>query len=141
MRLQYIVVCDIMVAMTNKPQDTTLQTNLLSLAETPAGFSASEVTGFAPDLVRRVANAMVAEGRMVRAKVGTRAMRYFINEAKANTFREGNVSRARHRPLVGMRAKARWSVEEPGLITSRTKITIAPPLPRRVFRTSTYQMF
>jgi hypothetical protein len=45
------------------------------------------------------------------------------------------------RMTAGGRARAPWSVDEPGLITAKTKITIAPSQPRRVFRTNTYPQF
>jgi hypothetical protein len=122
-------------------QDSNLQTTLLSLSETAAGFSASEVTGYSPELVRRTANALVAADRMIRAKVGARAVRYFADDALAKTYIAGNVAAARPKAAGGPRSKAPWSADEPGVITSRTKIYIAPPLPRRVFRTNTYLQF
>lgn len=122
-------------------QDTTLQTNLLSLSETPAGFSASEVTGYSPEIVRRTANALVTDGRMIRAKVGGRSLRYFANQQLIEACMAGNREAQRARPLAGPRSKARWSADEPAIITPQTKIYIAPPLPRRVLRTNTYTQF
>ena len=43
--------------------------------------------------------------------------------------------------VAGTRAKARWSPDEPGVITSATRIIKAPPLPDNVFRTNTYAQF
>ncbi len=43
--------------------------------------------------------------------------------------------------VIGPRSRASWAPEQPGVITSRTKITVAPPLPRRTFRTNTYTQF
>jgi hypothetical protein len=126
---------------TTSRTDTSLQTQLLTLAETPNGFSASEVTGCSPELVRRTANGLVKAERMVRAKLGARSVRYFKSEALADAYRAGQPTAARTSVVLGPRSKAGWSADEPGIITSRTKITIAPPLPRRVLRTNTYMQF
>jgi hypothetical protein len=40
-----------------------------------------------------------------------------------------------------MRSKARWSPDEPGIITAKTRITKAPPLPRDVLRTNTFPVY
>ena len=45
------------------------------------------------------------------------------------------------RDAAGPRFKAGWSADEPAIITSRTKIYRAPPLPRDVFRTNSYAKF
>jgi len=122
-------------------QDTTLQTSLLALSETLTGFSAGEVTGYSPEIVRRTANALANEGRMIRAKVGGRSLRYFANQQLIEDYKAGNRAAQRASPLAGPRSKARWGPDEPAIITSQTKIYIAPPLPRRVLRTNTYTQF
>jgi hypothetical protein len=129
------------LAMTNPKHDSILQTHLITLSQTAAGFSASEVTGYSPELVRRTANGLVAAGRMVRAKIGARSVRYFENDAQSQAYQANRPSAARANPAIGARTKARWSADEPAIITPRTKITIAPPLPRRVLRTNTYLQF
>jgi hypothetical protein len=121
--------------------NTTLHTTLESLAQTPTGFSASEVTGYSPEQVRRAAEALVAADRLFRAKVSPRRVRYFANEKLAQGFMASRPVAAPQRMVAGSRVKAGWSVDEPGLITSRTKITKAPAPPRGVFRTNTYLHF
>jgi len=121
--------------------ESSFQTSLINLAATPAGFSASDVTGYAPEQVRRAAESLAKAGKIVRMKVSPRRVRYFANDKLANAYVAGAASGSRARPVLGARSKATWSADEPGLITSRTKIYVAPPLPRRVYRTNTYQQF
>ena len=51
-----------MPSMSTKPLQTTLHLTLESIAQTPAGFSASEVTGYSPEQVRRAAYQII-EGK------------------------------------------------------------------------------
>lgn len=128
--------------MNNQPAlNTTLHINLISLSETPAGFSASEVTGYSPEQVRRAAEALVRAGRIVRSAVSPRRIRYFANERLAKACVAGRVQQARSLKSASSRSKAPWSVDEPGIITASTKIFKAPPLPRNVFRTNTFSQF
>ncbi len=127
--------------MTYAKLNTTFHSNLSKLAATSAGFSASDVTGYSPEQVRRAAEAMAAAGMIVRCKVSPRRVRYFKTDGLARAFLAGKASAVSARPGGGPRVKAPWKPEDPGLITPRTKIYIAPPLPRRVFKTNTYQQF
>jgi hypothetical protein len=121
--------------------NTALHTNLLSLADTPAGFSASEVTGYSPEQVRRAAEALVHAGKLVRSAVSPRRIRYFANEQLVQAYATSRPGLTRPQLAGGLRAKASWRGDEPAVITSRTKIYIAPPLPHNVFRTNTYTQF
>lgn len=127
--------------MNNQTTYSTLQINLINLSQTAAGFSASEITGFSPEQVRRTAEALVKDGQMIRSKVSPRRVRYFANDQLAKDYASGRPVVAGPMLAGGARAKARWSASEPGLITSRTKVYVAPPLPRDVFRTNTYAQF
>ena len=127
--------------MTNQNLNTTFHTNLVTLSETAAGFSASDVTGYSPEQVRRAAEAMAAAGLIVRCKVSPRRVRYFKTDEQARVFLTGKAAAERPRLAGGPRVKAPWKPEDPGLITPKTKIYIAPPLPRRVFKTNTYLQF
>lgn len=130
-----------MRGMTHPALQTTLHLALESLAKTAAGFSASEVTGYSPEQVRRAAEALVAAGRLVRANVSARRVRYFVQPAQAEVYVRER-PRANPQPMVaGSRTKATWSPDEPGLITPQTRIVKAPSPPRDVFRTNTYQQF
>jgi hypothetical protein len=127
--------------MTKPLLNTTLHTHLFSLAQTLAGFSASDVTGYSPELVRRSAEAMVRQGQIVRATVAPRRVRYFASSDQVRAYTEARNKPTRPGVTIGARTKPSWRHDEPGLVTSRTKITIAPPLPRNVLRTNTYSMF
>ena len=59
--------------MSKTTQKTPLQNLLITTSENAAGFSVSGITGYAPELVRRVANALVKSGDLVRAKLGARS--------------------------------------------------------------------
>jgi hypothetical protein len=126
--------------MNNQKLDNTFHIHLEKLANTAAGFSASEVTGFSPEQVRRAAEAMVKAGRLVRSKVSARRVRYFSNEKLAQTYKNG-LAPAISRLAIGPRSRASWAPDQPAVITARTKITVAPPLPRRTLRTNTYTQF
>lgn len=121
--------------------NSALHNKLVDLSEGPTGFSASELTGFSPEQVRRAAEALVKAGRIVRCKLPPRRVRYFKTEQNARTYAAGQAPRQPARPAGGARSKARWSADEPSRITPRTKIYIAPPAPRNVFRTNTYLQF
>lgn len=120
---------------------TTLHTTLESLAKTQSGFSASEVTGYSPEQVRRAAEALVAADRLHRSKVSPRRVRYFASAKLAQDYQSSRPVVGAQRPVTGLRAKASWSPDEPGLITAQTKITKAAPPPRGVFRTNTYLQY
>ncbi len=108
------------------------------MAENSTGFSASELTGYSPEAVRRAAEALVAAGRLVRSKVSPRRVRYFANAQLAQSYSAAPPVRAM---AAGTRFKAAWRADEPGVITSRTKIIVAPTPPRGVYRTNTYLQF
>jgi len=127
--------------MKNQRLDTNLHTALKSLSDSATGFSASEVTGYSPEQVRRAANALAEDGQIIRTKINSRSVRYFASDKLSRAYLAGNVSAARTRPVGGPRSKAPWSPDDPAVITPRTKIYVAPPLPRRVFRTNTYLQF
>ena len=118
-----------------------LHTKLVSLAALPPGFSASEITGFSPAQVRAAAEALVAAGRIVRYRVAPRRIRYFATVEQARAFSPARTAAARVGLAGGPRMRATWSADTPAIITPRTKITIAPKLPRNVFRTNTYAQF
>jgi hypothetical protein len=121
--------------------NTALHAQLKSLSATPEGFSASDVTGYSPEQVRRAAEAMVGARMIVRCKVSARRVRYFSSDAQARAHVSGRPSAGRTRLAAGSSGKASWKPEDPALITPQTRIHVAPPLPRRVFKTNTYQQF
>lgn len=127
--------------MNTQPSNSTLHTNLLAISNTAAGFSASDVTGFSPELVRRTAESMVRQGLIVRATVSPRRVRYFANPTLASAYAAGQSRPTQSQVSIGMRTKAPWRADEPALITPSTRIVIAPPLPRNVYRTNTYSQF
>ena len=65
----------------------------------------------------------------------------FKTDEQARVFMTGKAAAERPRLAGGPRVKAPWKPEDPGLITPNTKIYVAPPLPRRVFKTNTYLQF
>jgi hypothetical protein len=121
--------------------NTTLHLRLIELSAEAAGFSASEITGYGPEKVRTAAEALVKAGKLVRHKVSPRRVRYFVNETLARAYQAKPARHVGNAVTGGPRFKAAWSVDEPAIITPRTKIYIAPPLPRDVFRTATYPQF
>lgn len=121
--------------------NTSLHARLISLTEEPAGFAASEVTGYSAAQVRKAAEAMAEAGLLMRWNVSPRRVRYFSNEEQALAFKPAPVTGRVAGPNGGTRMKAGWSADEPGIITPQTKITIAPRLPRNVYRSNTYLKF
>ena len=123
----------------NTPQlNTTLHLRLLTVSDTDTGFSASEITGYSPAQVRSTAEALVKAGKMVRSKVSPRRVRYFLTDKLAGAYKAAPTRGAVTALSGGPRFKAGWAADEPALITARTKIIVAPPLPQNVFRTNTY---
>jgi hypothetical protein len=127
--------------MKDKTLNSSLHTLLVGLSNSAAGFSASDVTGYSPETVRCAAEALVRAGTIVRHKVGPRRVRYFANDTLARAHGSGQAPKLPSPLAVGARSKARWSADEPGIITERTRITVAPPLPDGIFRTNTYPQF
>jgi hypothetical protein len=122
--------------------NTTLHQQLRTLGRAAAGFSSSDVSGFSPEHVYKVAQALVKAGELHRVRMPNRRVRYFADADQAHrAIQAENQGSARRTPTLGTRAKPLWSPDEPGLITSRTKITKAPPLPDNVYRTNTYWRF
>jgi hypothetical protein len=123
--------------------DTPIQRKLIDVAQDAAGFSASEVTGHSPEHVRRAAEALVKAGRLVRYNVSPRRVRYFATLEAAQKYQIGKspVAGRSGPPGGGSGTKARWSPDEPGRITAKTRITIVPPPTARVYRTNTYTLY
>lgn len=127
--------------MTKFDTNTTLHDKLINLSEESSGFSVSELTGYSPQQVRGAAESLVKAGRIVRIKVSGHRVRYFANELLGKKFAEGSVASRPSRTASGARVSARWSRDEPARITPKTKVYIAPPLPRNVYWTNTYPKF
>ena len=127
--------------MTNSHLQTNFHLKLIELSANPAGFGASELTGYSPEQVRRAAEALVKAGKIVRAKTAAQRVRYFANDALAKAHITGQAPARAIHSVAGARTKANWKPDAPMHITSKTKIYIAPPLPRDVFRTNTYPQF
>ena len=121
--------------------NTTLHTTLLKISENPGGFSASEITGYSPETVRRAAEALVADGQLHRANVSARRVRYFSNEAQAKQYSTAKAASPTNLAAGSLRMKAAFKPEDPPIITARTRITVAPSPPTTVFRTNTYLQF
>lgn len=126
---------------TSSTLNTTLHLRLIELAGEASGFSASEITGYGPEKVRSAAEALVKADKIVRFKVSPRRVRYFANETLARAYQAKPARHAVNAVTGGPRFKAGWSPDEPAVITPRTKIYVAPPLPSNVYRTSTYPQF
>lgn len=127
--------------MNKLPVNTALHNTLITLSKSSEGFAVSEVSGFSPEQVRRSAEALVAAGQIVRAKLSARRVRYFANDKLANAYASSRPSTSAAATAGGPRSKAPWRPEDPGIITAKTKIYIAPPPPNDVFRTNTYLKF
>jgi hypothetical protein len=68
-------------------------------------------------------------------------VRYFSTERQAKDYIARRPATTQPRMAAGSRQKATWSADEPGIITSQTKIIKAPAPPRGVYRTNTYLHF
>lgn len=129
--------------MDNSNIQTNFHNKLISLSKTPSGFGVSELTGYSPAHVRRAAEMLVKANVIIRFKVTPRRVRYFSTEEIARRYSSSKLSSVAlaAQSTPGSRVKARWSPDAPMRITPKTKIVIAPPLPRNVFRTNTYAQF
>ena len=72
--------------MIKNSDNTALQDNLLRLAAARSGFATSEVDGHTSKQVGPVAEALVRAGKLHRAKISHRVIRYFASEAQASAF-------------------------------------------------------
>lgn len=114
---------------------------LIELSASPSGFGSSELTGYSPEQVRRAAEALAKAGKIVRAKVSSHRVRYFANDQLAKTYIAGQAPARAPHSAAGSRTRANWKPDAPMRITPKTKIYIAPPLPRNVYRSNTYPQF
>lgn len=123
----------------------TLQSNfhlkLIELSTSPSGFGASELTGYSPEQVRRAAEALAKGGKIVRAKISSHRVRYFANDKLAKAYIAGQAPARAPHSAAGARTRANWKPDAPMRITAQTKVIVAPPLPRNVFRSNTYSQF
>ncbi len=124
--------------MSQTPARTVLKDTLLALAKNKVGFSTSEVSGFTSSQVAPAANALVAAGKLHRAKLSPKVVRYFASEALAKAYVSGHVKHAASAGGSTPRTRATWPKDAPMHITPNTKITIAPPPPSGHFRTNTH---
>ena len=125
--------------MSQTPSRTVLKDTLLALAKNKVGFSTSEVSGFTSSQVAPAANALVAAGKLHRAKLSPKVVRYFSSEALAKAYVSGHVKHAATATATSTpRTRATWPKDAPMNITPNTKITIAPPPPSGYFRTNTH---
>ena len=118
-----------------------LHEKLVSMAGSPSGFGVSELTGFSPEQVRRAAETLVKSGRLVRARVSPRRIRYFRDDDLARRYGAGRVAKQGAQASRNPSARAAWRAGEPAIITPKTRIYVAPPQPRDVYRTNTYPQF
>ncbi len=124
--------------MSPTPSRTVLKDTLSALARNKVGFSTSEVSGFTSNQVAPAANALVAAGKLHRAKLSAKVVRYFSTEALAKAYVTGHVKHAAATTSSTPRTRATWPKDAPMNITANTKITIAPPPPSGYFRTNTH---
>lgn len=125
--------------MRQKTSNTALQDALLGLAARSVGFSTSEVSGFTPKQIGPAAESLVKAGRLFRAKLSHKVVRYFSTETMASAYLSGHL-----RPPVALsvtlprKSKAPWPKDAPMHITPETKFTIAPPPPSGYYKTNTH---
>lgn len=127
--------------MTNSTIQSNFQLKLIELSASPSGFGSSELTGYSPEQVRRTAEGLAKAGKIIRAKVSAHRVRYFANDALAKAYIAGQAPARAPHSAAGSRTKANWKSDAPMRITPKTKIIIAPLLPRNVFRSNTYPQF
>lgn len=125
--------------MIKNADNTALQDNLLRLAAAHGGFATSEVDGHTSKQVGPVAEALVRAGKLHRAKISHRVIRYFASEAQASAFTSTSAAKpAKPAVSVSPRTKATWAKDAPMNITADTKITVAPPPPVGIYKTNTH---
>lgn len=126
---------------------STLRMHCLRLAGREHGLATSEVTGYSATQVRAAVWHLKNDGVLFAARLSHKVVRYFDSQKKAHAYERhhgtgsGAASQADGRKLsMAPKASQRawWPADAPAVITSKTKITIAPPPPDWTTRSNTH---
>ena len=112
---------------------------ILAACGRPGGFHHSQDIGFKkPNVITHV-RTLCLQGLAFKAELGWRRSRWFLTQEQADAAMAA--SPALPARGIGEKARGQGPAYLPGepVITARTKYTIAPPPPARLYRTSTYE--
>lgn len=101
---------------------------MLKLADRPEGAKAADCSLGKLETVSTEASRMVKRGELIKIRVSHKDVRYFVKPKDAEQFAS---KLAAATPAVTTRigplhTRAAWSVDEPGIITEKTKFTVCP---------------
>ena len=122
-----------------------LRTHVQRLASRPDGVCVAEVTGFSATQIRAAIWHLTQAGALHRARLAHKVVRYFTDAQRAAEY-ERLHRRAPASPATTMgqrnnpthkSMRAWWPEDAPMVITEKTKITRAKPLPQPT-RTNTH---
>jgi len=109
-----------------------LSKTLQTLAKGASGFSAADVSGYSPGMLWNTLNAMCEAGELHKAKVSHKCVRYFGNKGLADKFMQSQ-RQSTAKAHASPRARASWPADAVPIITSDTRVTIAPTPPRALY--------
>ena len=125
-----------------------IREHVLMLAGRPCGVAVSEISGFTAEASSMALYRLRKIGKVYAARISHRRVRYFTDATVAAAYEKAHKSGgsdagpANHTGrMVTMNAKhqrAWWPADAEPVITSETKITIAPPPPEWSTRTNTH---
>lgn len=126
--------------MKNTNGRSSLRQHVRDLAARPGGVSYAEVTGFATSQVSSALWRLKTDGEVFAAKISHRNVSYFADPIAAKRYEAEHREKGdrngtpmsytgQHIGHAGKHQRAWWPADAPAVITSSTKITIAPPPP------------
>jgi hypothetical protein len=116
----------------------TLSAQILKLVARPGGMGTGDIPGKSKAAVGTRAWDLFRTGLIYRRVLGYRNTRYYATQEAADAATP--LVKAANPTKVPLKLRPGWGPNDPAVITSNTKVTIAPA-PVRSLRTNTHQVF
>lgn len=127
-----------------------IRAHVLMLASRPCGVSVAEVSGFTAEAVSMALYRLRKIGKVHAARLSHKKVRYFIEADVAQDYEKAHKRismdaaptnhTGRMINMSGKHQRAWWPPDAPMVITEKTRITVAQPLPQPT-RTNTHSVW
>ncbi len=120
-----------------------LKQRILELSARPNGMAAKDIADYRTTYVRNLANELVADGKLYKAKLGAKQVMFFTNRelAIAAQRKAEAAAAAQTQTQAVRRTSAAWAPDAKGVINKKTKFTLCPTPPLRFKAVDTPNIF
>lgn len=120
-----------------------LKQRILDLSSRPTGMAAKDIGDYRTTYVRDLANELVAEGKLHKAKLGAKHVRFYIDRhlAMAAQRKAEAKAAAETQAQATRRTSAGWAPNAKVVINKKTKFTKCPSPPQRFAAIDTPNIF